>query len=114
MDRVALLPVRFPRSIRSGRHRTHRTFALLKFAFDDNSGLPGDFAHRLGCEFVSYHELHDMLAAFANGSVDAMFTPRGALPYLRAPYEVIAQATFCPTRGHVMSSLFRIPSNAPG
>ncbi len=85
---------------------------MVKFAFDDNLGLPADFAQRLGCELVSYHELDEMLAAFADGTVDAMFAPCGALPYIDAPYEVIAQATFGPSRGHVMSSLFRVPSGA--
>lgn len=86
----------------------------MKFAFDDNLGLPGDFAQRLGCELVSFHELDQMLSAFAGGDVDAMFAPCGALPYINAPYDIIAQATFGPARGHVMSSLFRIPSGAAG
>lgn len=84
----------------------------MKFAFDDNLGLPADFARRLGCELVSFHELDQMLSAFANGDVDAMFAPCGALPYIAEPYDIIAQATFGPARGHVMSSLFRVPSGA--
>lgn len=83
----------------------------MKIAFDDNLGLPDDFASRLQCELMSFHELDAMLAAFSDGSVHGMFAPCGALPYMQAYYEILAQATFGETRGLRLQSRFVVPDN---
>ena len=78
----------------------------MRLAFDDNLGLPADFAQRFGCELVSFHDVGAMLEAFESAAVQAMFAPCGALPYLKAAYDVLAQATFGSDRALRMQSRF--------
>lgn len=78
----------------------------MKLAFDDNLGLPEGFAQRLGFELVSFHDVGAMIAAFESGEAGAIFAPCGALPYLKKPYEVLAQATFGSDRALRMQSRF--------
>lgn len=88
--------------------------SAVTIAFDDNLGLPGDFASRLNCELVSFHDLDAMLAAFANGSVKGMFAPCGALPYVHNDYEILAQATFGAARSLRLQSRFVVPAGTTG
>ena len=75
----------------------------LKFGYDDNLGLPADFAEKVGCEIVAYHELDELIRAFTNGDLDAIFTPAGSLPYLQH-YEIAAQATLGVDKKQMMKS----------
>lgn len=63
----------------------------IKIGYDDNLGLPNDFAAIIGCDIVPYHELEEMIAAFRSQTIVAMFAPAGTLPYI-PEYEIIAQA----------------------
>ena len=79
----------------------------LRFAIDDNLGIPQGFLEGLvkagkmagtleDCELVSFHDLSAMVVAFEQGEVAAMFAPAGTLPYLVAEPEILAEATFGP------------------
>lgn len=78
----------------------------MRFAIDDNLGIPNDFAERFGCELVSFHDLANMLARFSSGDVVAMFAPCGTLPYLTVPHEILGAATMGPDRQQLMESRF--------
>lgn len=84
----------------------------MLIAFDDNLGLPSDFGMQLDCETVSFHEIGDMLSAFATGQVGAMFAPAGTLVYLTADHDIVAQATIGPDRKRTLESELVVRADA--
>lgn len=73
--------------------------------YDDNLGLPDDFSASIGCEIQAYHDLNEMIQAFEQGSLAAMFIPAGTLPYLKN-YELLAQSLFGPQQKIVLQTNF--------
>jgi hypothetical protein len=68
----------------------------LFIGFDDNLGLPDNFAQYTGLSLRSYHELDDMIRDFENKKLSLMFIPCGTLPYLEQPFSIVSQATLGP------------------
>jgi hypothetical protein len=72
----------------------------VKIGYDDNLGLPQDFAAYMGCEIVSYHDLNQLLQAFNQKQLDAIFVPCGTLLALKkADYKIISQSILAFTNG---------------
>lgn len=83
----------------------------MRFGFDDNLGLPKNFAEALDCEVFPYHELEDLLEAFTQNKLDALFIPVGTLPYMKNDYSIVAEVTFGEKQGKVLESDFIVKSN---
>lgn len=75
----------------------------LKFGYDDNLGLPADFAEKAGCQLAAYHNLEELIRAFESGKLDAIFIPAGTLPYLQH-YEIAAQAILGAEKNQTLKS----------
>ncbi|MBA3661955.1 MAG: hypothetical protein H0W64_09515 [Gammaproteobacteria bacterium] len=82
----------------------------ITLGYDDNLGLPSDFAAKIGCEIKPYHDLSQMIDAYDQGQLAAMFIPAGTLPYI-SQYEIIAQALFGPDNKSVLQSNFVTTKN---
>ena len=63
----------------------------IKIGYDDNLGLPTDFAETIGCDIVAFHDLDKMLQSYNAKELSAMFLPVGALPYLKN-YNILSQS----------------------
>lgn len=66
----------------------------LIIGFDDNLGLPQDFADKINLKTRSYHDLTRMLQDFESDSLSLAFIPAGTLPYLSVDFNIVAQASF--------------------
>lgn len=72
----------------------------IKIGYDDNLGLPEDFAAYMGCEIVAHHDLAHLLQAFNQKQLDAIFVPCGTLLALNnADYKIISQSILAITNG---------------
>lgn len=65
----------------------------LSLGFDDNLGIPADFARRISLKVKPYHHLSQMVSDFEKELLELIFIPVGVLPYLDKPYQIIAQAS---------------------
>lgn len=82
----------------------------ITIAYDDNLGLPNDFAETVDCNIAAYHELGEMIKQFEKGNIFGMFIPAGALPYLKN-YKIISQAIFSPENEIQLQSNFVCTKN---
>ncbi len=61
----------------------------FKIGYDDNLGLPNDFAEAIGREITAYHDLGQMIDAFVKQHLSGLFIPAGALPYIKQ-YDIVS------------------------
>lgn len=77
----------------------------IKIGYDDNLGLPNDFADTIGCNLVAYHDIGKMIAALENQTLAAIFIHAGTLPYLKN-CKIVAQSLYGPLGQLTLQSNF--------
>lgn len=77
----------------------------LRIGYDDNLGLPADFSEKIDCEITPYHELGNLVSAFENDNLDAIFIPVGTIPYIKNA-DIVAQSLFSHEKKLTLQSNF--------
>lgn len=79
--------------------------AKIRIGYDNNLGIPSDFADTVKCDVIGNGDLNQLINSFAKRDLDAVFIPVGTLPYMK-DYEIISHSLLGAGGRNTLESIF--------